>query len=675
MATKQLTRLNVALTATTGAFTKAMGGVVKDMQSVGRGLQNAIMGPIGLITGALAGGGFILGMKSAADRIDKLAKSADRLGVSTRSFAGFSLAAEEAGSSIETLSKGMLAMNRKFQEAVGGSDSAAKSFRDIGLSLDALTNKKPDEQVGLIADALNKLPTQGARAAAAMDIFGKSGAELVNTLALGSAGLEQATKDAEALGLAVSRIDAAKVEEANDAFGRIGKVGEGIFNSLTVALAPFVTAMSKMFTDWATGMGGMEQVGKNVVDFLVEMTGWVADLGRELYLMYLKGQLAFKFLALGATQLADDVIQVAQWIGIKFTALWRLIENGGVLVWEALKTGVTALKVPFYAFVEFASKELARLLENAAAVAFAFNDKLGSSILNMAFDIRKSTGGLINESVADLQKSAQATAVAFGNVGTATVNLFTGVKTKTSETIQSIKEELAKGIEEQAAQIAALQNSNLPSQTIDALVAKLRAEADARAKAKADEIAASQEMDATAKDVEKESWLEFYSWKQGEAEKDAAFHSRILSASLSNASSFFGNLSKLQDSHNKTAQRIGKIAAKAKIVSDTASAAMGAYSAMAAIPIVGPALGAAAAAAAIIAGGIQLGNVDSGTVGGASAGPVDTSTTNTGGIQQPNTQATQAIYVQGDYISTDALVKAFNEAKERGLIVPEVRRV
>ncbi|MES2180725.1 MAG: phage tail length tape measure family protein [Pseudomonadota bacterium] len=71
---------------------------------------------------------------------------------------------------------------------------------------------------------------------------------------------------------------------------------------------------------------------------------------------------------------------------------------------------------------------------------------------------------------------------------------------------------------------------------------------------------------------------------------------------ISAASSFFGNLAGLQNSHSKTARKIGQAAAIAQTTIATYQSATSAYAAMAGIPIIGPALGIAAAAAAIVAG-------------------------------------------------------------------------
>lgn len=71
------------------------------------------------------------------------------------------------------------------------------------------------------------------------------------------------------------------------------------------------------------------------------------------------------------------------------------------------------------------------------------------------------------------------------------------------------------------------------------------------------------------------------------------------------------NLSKLQNSKNKEMVAIGKAAAIAHIAIDTARGAIAAYSSLAVIPIVGPALGAVAAAALVAYGAEQIGRVNS----------------------------------------------------------------
>lgn len=97
---------------------------------------------------------------------------------------------------------------------------------------------------------------------------------------------------------------------------------------------------------------------------------------------------------------------------------------------------------------------------------------------------------------------------------------------------------------------------------------------------------------------------------------------------LNSASSFFGNLSALQKSENKKLAAVGKAAAIAQAMISTYQSATSAYAAMAGIPYVGPALGAAAAAAAIVAGLANVQQIRSQNVGFMSGGYTGNMATN-----------------------------------------------
>jgi len=75
-----------------------------------------------------------------------------------------------------------------------------------------------------------------------------------------------------------------------------------------------------------------------------------------------------------------------------------------------------------------------------------------------------------------------------------------------------------------------------------------------------------------------------------------------IEAIISKTSEFFGQLSELQQSKSKSARNAGKGAAIIEATIATYTSATKAFNAMAGIPLVGPALGTAAAAAAITAG-------------------------------------------------------------------------
>lgn len=696
MAATSLTRLNVALTISTGAFGKSLQAAAGMAHQFGESLKGALLSPLGLITEALAAGSLISGIKGAADHIDQLAKSADKLGVSTQSLAGLRLVADESGSSAEALESAMGKLQVKIQEAATGNAAAQQTFTDLKLELKDLVDLPIDQQFAQVADAINAMSSQGQQAKATVDLFGKSGMEMLNVLSAGSAGFKQATQDATAMGLAISRVDAFKVEEANDAFGRIGKVIEGVFNQITVKLAPFVTALSQAFTDTAVQAKGFGGVLDTVIQGAIKTVGFFADAWQGLTIIWQATRVGVLRIEGWFIELANSAVESAQWIGTKFSQAWTLVVSAAQVVWTSLEVIWSALKVPVADFVQFTASQLARLVQISAEAAYTFSASLGAAMQSAASSIQVTVGTMSVDARTNLTKSMEHVGAASRATAAATTALFSSVSVEGSSTLKGLAADFEVLVQQEQAKLADLRNQSRASDVISDAAARIQAEADLRAQGRANELAARQAHtqalvevqseenmmlgaleranneaqdaeEARAIQLRQDSWAGFYDWLAAED----ANNKQIL---LNGTSSFFGNLSKLQQTNDKKAQEVGKAAAKAKIVTDTASAAMGAYSAMASIPFVGPALGAAAAAAAILAGGIQLANVDKGTSTAPSAsGPADVSTTNLGGIDAP-APAKQTLILQGDTFSAEALTKLFADAKERGYTIDGVRR-
>lgn len=88
-------------------------------------------------------------------------------------------------------------------------------------------------------------------------------------------------------------------------------------------------------------------------------------------------------------------------------------------------------------------------------------------------------------------------------------------------------------------------------------------------------------------------------------------------------SGLFGNLASLTESENKKMFEIGKTAAKSQTLVDTYASAQSAFKSLSGIPIVGPALGAAAAGAAVVSGLARLQAINSTSFGGGGGAATD----------------------------------------------------
>ncbi len=275
-----LTRMNVSsVTAGASKAASAVAGMAKSIAGSIKSLGSSIVPVVDV-------GSAISGIKNLAlsqsKYIDDSAKLSDRLGVTTEALVGFQHAADLAGVSTEESAS----ILEKFQKNLGVTADDGGKLRDtlsgIGLDVNKLSSKDPVEAALDVADAMRTIPDPTRRAGVAFEVFGKSGQRLTNTMLAGKAGIREAMKEAADLGMTFSRLDAAKVEAANDAFTRLSGAVAGIGRTITIGVAPFIEALIKQMTAFAATTG--QSFGKLLVDGLIS----AVDAAQTLYESFLR---------------------------------------------------------------------------------------------------------------------------------------------------------------------------------------------------------------------------------------------------------------------------------------------------------------------------------------------------------------------------------------------------
>lgn len=264
--------LTAILRADTRKFKRDFSSAQRTVSQFRTGITTAIgaVGKIGALMGGISAAGIAFYIKRQGDAVDATAKLADRVNATTEGLVGLQHAAEINGASVESLNKGMEFMTKSLGEAATGVGEARYGLEALGLELSDLNGLKADEQFIRIAAAMSKLESAEQRAFAATKLFGRGGLALVNTLMQGERGLRAMREEADRLGLTFSRVDAAKVEQANDAMTRMGNVLQGIGRTLAIELAPLIEAAADSFTDWATeGEGASAKVREAFGDLLL----------------------------------------------------------------------------------------------------------------------------------------------------------------------------------------------------------------------------------------------------------------------------------------------------------------------------------------------------------------------------------------------------------------------
>lgn len=184
----------------------------------------------------------------AAESIDRVAKLSDRLGTSTEAIISLEHAGNLANVSAETLDKALTKLGVNLAKAEGNSKGAEGAFAQLGLRASDLASMDRVEAFARIADSIAAIPNPAERAAVAVELFGKAGAELLPLMQEGGDGIRQAAQDARALGTVISRADARVVEESNDAWTRLGESVKGVGTTLAIVAAPPLKLVADVLT-------------------------------------------------------------------------------------------------------------------------------------------------------------------------------------------------------------------------------------------------------------------------------------------------------------------------------------------------------------------------------------------------------------------------------------------
>lgn len=180
---------------------------------------------------------------------DSIAKMARRTGVSVEALSEMGFAAEQSGSSLETLEGGLRRMQRTVGDAISGMQSAKDALAALGVSADMLQGLSPEQQFKVMADGLSRIEDPTLRAAAAMEVFGRSGTQLLPLVADGAKGIEELQQQARDFGLTITSDMGASAERLTDTLNILWRVvKQGIF-LVGAALGDSLVDMTRRITE------------------------------------------------------------------------------------------------------------------------------------------------------------------------------------------------------------------------------------------------------------------------------------------------------------------------------------------------------------------------------------------------------------------------------------------
>ena len=245
MATQQM-KIDLTAKDKTGNAFRSLNARLEKTRKVAKSVVGAVL-KVGAAAVAL-GAGFVVATKKALEFADGIAKTADKVGLSTDALQKYRYAADLAGVSNGELDKAFDKLNKSIGETISdGTGAAFDAFQQLGLSSDLTSEKlRGTEPVFLaVADAISKVKDQSQRAALLADLFGRSGTKLAVLMKNGSGDIKAAADELEKFGGVIEEGTLRSSEKAIDAITRLTTLMQSKLTKALADNAPLIADFGK----------------------------------------------------------------------------------------------------------------------------------------------------------------------------------------------------------------------------------------------------------------------------------------------------------------------------------------------------------------------------------------------------------------------------------------------
>lgn len=241
--------------------------------TLGANVANAINGLASFARSAqLATAAFVAGFatatKHAIDFADEMGKMAQKAGETTEEFSRLAYAGELAGVGVEALKTGFKGLSNAIKEN-------GRVFDDLGIN--RFSNggfRDASEVLGDIADKFQSMPDGVRKTTLAVQLFGRSGQDMIPMLNQGREGIQKLREESDALGVTISKEFAAKAEVFNDNMTRIGMGVKGLFLKIADEVLPSLNKATKSSVSVLMGLNKeLEIYFKQVNELYRKVTG------------------------------------------------------------------------------------------------------------------------------------------------------------------------------------------------------------------------------------------------------------------------------------------------------------------------------------------------------------------------------------------------------------------
>lgn len=596
---------------------------------------------------ALAKTAFLAMAVNAADGAREIRNLAQIAGVGTTEFQQMSYAARSVGIEQDKLSDIIKDVNDKIGDFMEtGAGPMADFFENIGpkvgVTADNFRDLSGPDALQLYVDSLEQANVSQKEMTFYLEAIASDATALYPLLQDGGAAMGKLAGEAERLNLVLSETDIDRLSGLEQSFDNLSTAATVFIGKLTAEMSPALKAAADEIAEqFGEASGSIEDGASNAADAVINTFATVLEKAASVADFVEQNPQAAQYGLLGYVLFGKKGAALGAVIGSAFEMITEPLKQMGLIGMEAVE--------PLNQEIEFFESKLKTIQTALNAMDWA-----GMGAGSPAYDdlIEKAT--LLQVQISDLKDQ-----IVEGSDAEAEFN-------------RLMQEGSEKGLslaESMRAVAAAMR---------DAKQANDEAGEDADSPKDAPVAVAAEESTKIALDAYKQ----YYAMRVQAARQASGLEKWIQQSTLDASRTILGNLSTLMQTENKKQFEIGKKAAIGAAVIDTIASAQSAFKALSGVPIVGPALGAAAAASALVAGYARVSQISStsfgssggGGAGGAGGGGVDPAvSTAVAGQQGVGAGQNSTLVVEGidsDTIlsgaSTKALIEKITQAQKDG---------
>lgn len=189
--------------------------------------------------------------RQVVDTGGDIADLSAKTGLTTTEVQRFQYVADQTGTSVDTVGRAVSQMSRRL---VDGNKDAAKATRELGLSFSDLQAMSPGAAFERIAEAIRDVPDPMRQTSLAMDLFGKSGVDVLPAM---KAGVKDLGDEFQNAGGVISGEAVAALDKFGDAWGRVSASFTGQAGQILGDVLRIKDGLGDLFSAVAPGgLGG-----------------------------------------------------------------------------------------------------------------------------------------------------------------------------------------------------------------------------------------------------------------------------------------------------------------------------------------------------------------------------------------------------------------------------------